>query len=117
MRILGVVLLAFAAMVAVPSTAARAGGKTPIDEAVEHFAAGRFDDAIASTEKVAADDPLRARAAYLAGEVSIARGDALGAEAYLREALDKKQAAPVFAALGRALLLQGKAADAVEPLA
>lgn len=87
-----------------------------MDVAVEHFKAGRFDEALEATEQVGRDDALRARAAYLAGEVSLARGDALGAQGYFQEAADKKPVAPVLASLGRAYLLQGKGAEAVEPL-
>lgn len=95
---------------------ALAADPSPVDQAVEHFKAGRFDEALEATEKVAREDALRPRAAYLAGEVSLARGDALGAQGYFQEAADKKPVAPVLASLGRAYLLQGKGAEAVEPL-
>ena len=89
---------------------------TAIDEAVEHFKAGRFDAALEATERVASDDALRARAAYLAGEVSLARGDALGAQGYFQEAAAKKPVPAVLGALGHAYLLPGKADEAVEAL-
>jgi tetratricopeptide (TPR) repeat protein len=104
---MGVLLAARAAFAADPS---------PVDVAVEHFAAGRFDEALEATESVARDDTLRPRAAYLAGEVSLARGDALGAQGYFQEAAEQKPVAPVLASLGRAYQLQGKGAEAVEAL-
>lgn len=101
---------------AVGASVASAAEPTPVDVAVEHFKAGRFDEALEATEKVARDDALRARAAYLAGEVSLARGDALGAQGYFQEAAELKAVAPVLASLGRAYQLQGKGAEAVEAL-
>ncbi|MBL9085716.1 MAG: tetratricopeptide repeat protein [Planctomycetia bacterium] len=109
-------VLGFALAAAVGANVAFAADPTPVDVAVEHFKAGRFDEALEATERVARDDALRARAAYLAGEVSLARGDALGAQGYFQEAAELKPVAPVLASLGRAYQLQGKGAEAVEAL-
>jgi tetratricopeptide (TPR) repeat protein len=90
---------------------------SPIDDAMKHFEAGRFDEAIAAADAVGADDPLRAKAAYLLGEIHLAVGEAAKAQVSFEEANAKKaNNAPILAGLGRALLAQGKAEDALDPL-
>lgn len=89
---------------------------TPLDAALRLYEEGKFDEAAAEAEKIGADDPLRAKALYVLGEIHLAVGDAAKAETEFREALGKKAGnAAILSGIGRALLAQDKAADAVDP--
>lgn len=88
-----------------------------LDAAMKKFEEGKFAEALEAANQVGAEDPSRAKARYLAGEIDLALGDPGAAEAAFREALAKKQeSAPILAGLGRALLEQKKSEEAIEPL-
>ena len=107
-------LLVAAALLA-SALPARAGDA--VDSALALFQAGEYAKAAEAAEKVPADDPLRARALYLAGESRLAMGEAEPAEAHFRAALEKSpNSVPVQTGVGRCLLARGKAAEALPVL-
>jgi Tfp pilus assembly protein PilF len=88
-----------------------------LEAAAERFAAADFDEAARLAADVAEDDPAYGKARYLLGEVALLVGEPEVAESRFREAVEKGIAGePVLAGLGRALLEQGRPAEAVEPL-
>jgi len=94
---------------------ARAGDS--VADAMKLFEAGEYGKAAEAAEKVPAEDPLHARARYLAGESRLALGEAEAAEAHFRAALEKKpDAVPAQTGLGRALLARGRADEALPVL-
>jgi tetratricopeptide (TPR) repeat protein len=110
---LALAVFAFATL-AGPAGADEAPAADSFAEAVKRFEAADFDAAADLASKVPEDDAAYARSRYLLGEIALIRGDGAEAEARHREALEKKpEAAPVLVGLGRALLAQGRAADAV----
>jgi tetratricopeptide (TPR) repeat protein len=101
----------------VPSPAAGAASKTPLDVALEHFEAGRFAEAATEAERVGPEDAAYAKSRYLLGEAHLALGESASAEAAFRAGLEKKPAAAaLLVGLGRALHAQQKDAEAVAPL-
>jgi tetratricopeptide (TPR) repeat protein len=97
------------------ATAARAGDA--VETALAHFQAGEYAKAAEVAEKVPAEDPLHARACYLAGESRLAMGEAEAAEAHFRAALDRNPASvPVQTGIGRCLLARGKKDEALKVL-
>ncbi|MCI0587578.1 MAG: tetratricopeptide repeat protein [Planctomycetes bacterium] len=108
-------LVLCAAAVLLLSLPARAGDS--VEAAMKLFEAGEYSKAAEAAEKVGADDPLYARARYLAGESRLALGEPDLAEAHFRAALEKKpDAIPAQTGLGRALLARGKADEALPVL-
>ncbi len=90
---------------------------TAVDDIVHRIEEGKLVDALDAAKAVPTEDPSFLRARYLVGEVNLLLGDATEAEAAFREVLAKKEhAAPALTGLGRALLAEGKAEEAVEPL-
>lgn len=88
-----------------------------VDDIVHRIEEGKLIDALDAAKAVPAEDAAYLRARYLAGEVNLLLGDAPEAEAAFREVLAKKEhAVPALSGLGRALLAEGKAEEAVEPL-
>jgi tetratricopeptide (TPR) repeat protein len=98
--------------------AAEETGVAPLAEATRHFEAGRFRDAAEAAARVPKEDAASwAKARYLLGEAELVLGDAVAAEAAFREGAEAKPASePILTGLGRALLVQGKPADALPVL-
>jgi tetratricopeptide (TPR) repeat protein len=114
-------LLAVSALVLHGPALAGEGDEAPepsgLEQAVKRFEAGEFEEAARIAAEVPADAPLHARSRYLLGEIALILDDAATAEARFREALEKKPGAePVLTGIGRALLRQDKAEDAVAVL-
>ncbi len=90
---------------------------TPLGDAKEHFAAGRFQEAIKAAETVAEKDADYARAQYLRGEIALMLDDVEQATTSFRSALKvKPKAEPILTGLGRALLAAEEYAEAKEVL-
>jgi tetratricopeptide (TPR) repeat protein len=101
----------------VPSPAAGAATKAPLDVALEHFEAGRFAEAATAAEAIGPEDAAYAKSRYLLGEAQLALGESASAETSFRAGLEKKPAASaLLLGLGRALHAQQKDGEAVAPL-
>ena len=88
-----------------------------VETALALFQSGEYAKAAEAAEKVPAEDPLHARARYLAGESRLAMGQAEEAEAHFRAALDRNPASvPVQTGIGRCLLARGKKDEALKVL-
>ena len=94
------------------SAAASAEGR--LQHALAHHRAGRLDAAAALYQAVLADDPLEADALQLMGVVLHAKGDLLGAERLVRQALRLRDTPRINANLALVLGAQGRHEEAVE---
>jgi Tfp pilus assembly protein PilF len=94
-----------------------AAASAGLDDALAKFGEGKYRDALDAAEAVPEDAAEYAKARYLMGEIFLALGEPADAEEALRGALRKKPGSePVLTALGRALLEQDRAAEAVAEL-
>lgn len=104
-------LLTFGALAALAASAL-AGG--PVDDALAAYKAGEFEKAVEAASKVAADDPMRAKALYVVGEAELARERWDEAAKAFQSVLDaKKDNVPAMTGLGRAQAGKGER-DAAE---
>ena len=88
-----------------------------LDDALAKFQEGKLRDALDAAEAVPEDAAEYAKARYLMGEIFLALGEPADAEEALKGALRKKpKSEPVLTALGRALLEQDRATEAVKEL-
>jgi tetratricopeptide (TPR) repeat protein len=89
-----------------------------LNDATDHFTAGRFQKAVDAAKQVDdTDDAKFARSRYLMGEIQYMLGDREAAERSLRAALAKKRAsAPILTALGRVLIDQEETDEALRLL-
>lgn len=92
-------------------------GDSPVDDALQAFRDGKYEQVVELANSVDAEDDARPRADYLIGEAELQRGRAKEAAAAFRRVLEvREEAVPALTGLGTALSMQDDDVAAIETL-